>query len=216
VIPIGRFLLARRDGHGFARLVFWLSTLGFLAASVVTNILIHWNVIAYLAVLPFLVPYLRSRLLLEAQIGYGAIAIAVAAVNYTAFPVLALVGPGDQTSAWSYGWDEVAAAVADVKATMPVDFIAATDYALASPLAFDLRDPTVTSLSRRHDAYDDWFDAAAHQGQTALIVADRWRPLGTALSARFGSVEKVKTVTIVRHGRRVDVYTLYVGRDFSP
>ncbi|MBI4923852.1 MAG: glycosyltransferase family 39 protein [Devosia nanyangense] len=216
VIPIGRFLLARRDGHGFARLVFWLSTVGFLAASLVTNILIHWNVIAYLAVLPFLAPYLRSRLLLGAQIVYGALAIAVATVNYTALPVLALVGPGDQTSAWSYGWDEVAAAVVDVKATMPVDFVAATDYALASPLAFELRDPNVTSLSRRHDAYDDWFDPAAHKGQTALIVADRWRPLSTTLSARFGSVEKVKTVTITRYGRRIDVHTLYIGRDFSP
>lgn len=216
VISIGRFLLARGDRHGFARLVFWLSTLGFFAASLVTNILIHWNAIAYLAVLPFLAPYLRSRLLLGAQIAYGAVAIAVAAVNYTALPVLALAGPGDQTSAWSYGWDEVAAAVADLRATVPVDFIAATDYALASPLAFELRDPSVTSLSRRHDAYDDWFDAAAHRGQTALIVADRWRPLSKALSARFGTVEKVKTVTITRYGRRIDVYTLYIGRDFSP
>ena len=32
LIQMARFLLARDDGHGYARLVFWLSTLGFLAA----------------------------------------------------------------------------------------------------------------------------------------------------------------------------------------
>ena len=216
LIPIARFLLGKRDGHGLARLIFWISTVGFLAASLFTNILIHWNVIAYLAVLPFLVPYLRSRLLIGAQIAYGALAILFAAVNYTALPVLAIFGPGDQTSAWSYGWDEVEAAIDGALTTQHVDFIAATDYALAAPLAFQLRDRDVTSLSPRREAFDDWFDAEAYRGKSAIIVADRWRPLTDAISGHFASVDKLTTLTIERFGRRFDVTTLYLGHDFSP
>jgi 4-amino-4-deoxy-L-arabinose transferase-like glycosyltransferase len=215
VVAIGRFLFARNDGHGFARIVFWLSTLGFLAASAFTNILIHWNVVAYAVVLPFLAPYFRSRLLASAQIVYGVLAIGVAAVNYAVVPVTALTSHADQTSGWSYGWDEIGAAVDSLRQNESVGFVAATDYALTSPLAFALHDASVTSLSPKRDAYDDWFDAGAHAGQDALIVADQWRPLGAAIKARFASVEKLRSLDIVRSGRTLDRYTIYLGKGFA-
>lgn len=216
LVPLARFLMARGDRHGFSRTVFWLSTVGFLCASVFTNILIHWNVLAYLAVLPFLAPAFRSRLLLGAQVAYGALAIAAAAVNYAVVPITALTSHADQTSGWSYGWDEVAAAVRQAQQDQPDAFIAATDYALASPLAFALHDPAVTSLSPRRDAYDDWFDSAAHAGQSALIVADQWRPLDDGIRARFAAVTKLRTVEIVRFGRTLDRYTIYLAQGFVP
>jgi 4-amino-4-deoxy-L-arabinose transferase-like glycosyltransferase len=209
LIPMGRFLLARNDGHGFAKLVFWLSTLGFLAASLWTNILIHWNVLAYVAVLPFLAPYFRSRLLLAAQVAYGALAIGVAAVNYAVVPITAITSHTDQTSGWSYGWDEIAQAVRDIRSNEQIDVLAATDYALASPLGFALADMNVVSVSGRRDAYDDWFDLERHKGQTVLIVADQWRPLDDSIASKFSQIEVVKSVPIIRLGYAIDTYTIY-------
>ena len=216
LVPIARFLFARNDGHGFARLVFWLSTLGFLGASMFTNILIHWNVVAYIAVLPFLAPYFRSRLLTGGQRIYGALAIALAAVNYAVVPITALISHTDQTSGWSYGWDEIEAAIGTAQQGESIGFIAATDYALASPLAFALHDAGVTSLSPKRDAYDDWFDPEVHAGQNALIVADQWRPLSDTVKAQFASVTEIRSLDIVRFGRALDHYTIYLAQDFSP
>lgn len=209
LVPVARFLLARDDGHGYAKLVFVLSTLAFLVASLWTNILIHWNVLAYVAVLPFLAPYFRSRLLVAAQVAYGVLAIGLAAVNYAVVPITAITSHTDQTSGWSYGWDEVAQAVRDIRSNEPVDIVAATDYALASPLGFALADPKVVSVSARRDAYDDWFDLTQHRGQTVLIVADQWRPLDDSIASRLGKVEVVRTLPISRMGYAIDTYTLY-------
>lgn len=206
LIPMARFLLARNDGHRFAKLVFWLSTLGFLAASLWTNILIHWNVLAYVAVLPFLAPYFRARWLIAAQVAYGVLSIGFASVNYAVVPITAMTSHTDQTSGWSYGWDEVAAAVREIRARETIDVIAATDYALASALGFALADPDVVSVSARRDAYDDWFSLSEHKGQTLLIVADQWRPLD---ASQFAKVEPIQTVAITRFGRAIDTYTLY-------
>ncbi len=214
--PLWRLLRASGDGLVFPRAVFWLSSLGFLAASLFTDILIHWNVVAYAAVLPFLAPYLRGRLAAYGHVVFGALVALVLAVNFCVYPVRGLVGSVDQASGWSYGWDEVGAGVAELAAAEGAGFIAATDYALASPLAFALRDRAVTSLAMRRDAFDDWFDAAAHAGDTAIIVADRWRPLPDAVAARFASVTEAAPVEVVRFGRLLARYRLYVGRGFAP
>jgi len=214
--PLLRFGLTRHDGHGYARLVFAISTLGFLAASLFTNILIHWNAIAYVAALPFLAPHFRSRILLGAQIVYGVLAVCFAAVNYGVLPVMATVNAPDQTSAWAYGWDEVADAVKRLKSDNDVGFVGATDYALASPLAFALHDRDVTSVSPHRDGYDDWFDPEAHRGQTAIIVADYWRQLDASFAAQFRSVEVARRLDVTRFGKVLDHYTIYIGRGFSP
>jgi 4-amino-4-deoxy-L-arabinose transferase-like glycosyltransferase len=216
VWPMLRFGFTRRDGHGYARLVFAISTLGFLLASLFTNILIHWNAIAYVAALPFLATHFRSRILLGAQIVYGVLAIGFAAVNYGVLPVMATVNAPDQTSAWAYGWDEVADAVKQVRTDNTIGFVGATDYALASPLAFALHDRDVTSLSMHRDGYDDWFDPEAHRGQDAIIVADYWRQLDPAVAAQFTSVEPVRLFDITRFGKVLDHITIYVAHDFAP
>ena len=212
-----RFAWPRRDGLGYGRLVFWISTLAFFAASFFTNILIHWNVLAYVAALPFLSPLLRSRALVAVQLAYGVLALGAAAFNFIALPITAAIGPGmaDQTSSWSYGFDEVAAEIATIRQTETIGFVAASDYALASPLAFAMHDASVTSLSGRRDAFDDWFDPEAHRGQMALIVTDSWRPLGQ-IEDLFADVREVAQVQVRRFGKITGTYRIYIALNYRP
>ena len=217
VWPLLRFASARRDPDTLtARLVFWLSTLVFLVASLFTNILIHWNAVAYIAALPHLASHLRSRILVVGHFVFGLLLAGMLVVNTTMLPALALLNAPDQTSSWNFGWDKIATEVRAIADTRGSEFIAATDYALASPLAFALEDPGVASLSPRREAFDDWFDPEAHAGQSAILVADRWRPLTDAIRARFESVEEAKTLTIERFGRPLDTYTIYIARAYTP
>jgi 4-amino-4-deoxy-L-arabinose transferase-like glycosyltransferase len=212
--PIIRFATARGEASLMARFAFWLSTLTFLGASLFTNILVHWNLVAYAAALPFL--HLRSRLLVAGHVLFGLLIAGVLAFNTTAAPVMAFISFSDQTSAWSYGWDEVAREVDAVAKAEGTDFIAGTEYSLASPLAFALADPDVVSLAARVEAFDFWFEPQSRAGQTAIIVGDRWRPLSDDIRQQFGSVEEVKTIAIERLGKPVDTYTIYIARAYAP
>lgn len=214
--PLGRFLFARGDGNAFIRLVFWFSTLGFLAASFFTDILIHWNAIAYAAVLPFLALYLRSRLLAIGHFVFGGLVALFLTVNYTVMPLVTLWTYTDQTTSLSYGWENVLPEIEKIRAENSIGFIATPWYGSAGALAFAMRDPNVTSLAPARDAFDDWFDPAAHAGQDAIIVADRKRGLTDSIGAQFKSVDRVKRVTIRLHGLVVERYSIYIARAYAP
>jgi hypothetical protein len=214
--PLGRFLFARGDGNNLNRVIFWFSTLGFLAASFLTDILIHWNAIAYAAVLPFIAVQLRSRVLAISHFIYGGIIAAVLAVNYTLMPVVTTFTYTDQSTSLSYGWEEVIPEIDNIRAEETIGFIATPWYASASALAFALHDPNVVSLFSGRDAFDDWFDPAAHAGEDAIIVADRKRGLTDEIKALFKSVERVKRVNIIRNGYVVERYSIYIARAYAP
>lgn len=212
-----RFALVRGGTAGLARAVFWVSTLTFLLASFRTNILVHWNLIAYVAALPFLAGYLRSRIVLIGHLVFGTLMIALVGVNYSIVPVGVFVGPyADQTSSWSHGWDEVAARVEAAKAGRDVGFVATPSYETAGPLGFALHDKDVTSLAQRMDAFDDWFDARAHAGQSALILGDRWRGLGDDVRAHFERVDEIDRFEVFRAGRATDEFVLYYATGYRP
>lgn len=214
--PLGQFLLSRGDGNGLPRLVFWFSTLGFLAASLFTDILVHWNVIAYVAVLPYLAPWLRSRIVVVGHFVFaGLIALAIA-VNFTAMPLVATYTYTDQSTSLSYGWEEVIPQIEAIRAANDIGFIATPWYATSSALAFAMRDPDITTLNSRRDAFDDWFDPAAHAGEDAILVADRKRPVGDEIKAMFASVELVERVDYRRYGYVVERYSIYIARAYAP
>ena len=214
--PLGRFLFARGDGNNFVRLIFWFSTLGFLAASVLTDILIHWNAIAYAAVLPFLALWLRSRVLAIGHFVFGGIIALAITVNYTVMPLVATYTYTDQTTSLSYGWEEVIPEIDKALAAHEIGFIATPWYASAGALAFALHDPEVTSLFPGRDAFDDWFDPAAHAGEDALIVADRKRGLTDAIRSEFQSVRRLKRVNVIRNGFVIERYSIYIARAYAP
>lgn len=216
LVPLARFLGARplSAGPRLGRAVFWVSTLVLLAVSLTTDVLFHWNLVAYVGALPFLALYLRSRWVLIGQLVYGGLAAMLAFVNYSVVPVMALISYADQTTAWSYGWDEIAARVQAQAGVHRPGFIAATDYTLASQLAFALADDQVTSLSRRTEQFDFWFAPGAHLGQAAILLADGWRPLEADLAALFERVTELEAVAIDRFGKRIGVYRIYLGEGF--
>ena len=216
VWPVWRFVTSR-VASGMARGAFWVSTLTFFVASVFTNILVHWNLVAYVAALPFLAGFIRSRVVLVGHLAFGALIAIAIGVNYAVIPLIALFNPmGDQASSWGFGWDEVVPHVVAAKATHDVGFIAGLGYETASPLGYALRDRDVTSLAARTDAYDFWFDAEAHRGESALIVGDRWRSLGETTRAHFSTVELIDTVEIVRFGIVINELKLYYATAYAP
>jgi len=219
LLPLVRFVLARDEvmpAFGLGRAVFWVSSAVILAASLLTDVLFHWNLVAYVGALPFLAFFVRERWVLFGQILYGLIAAGLALVNYSIVPVMALVSFTDQTTAWSYGWDEAAPRVEVIAAANGTAFIAATEYGIASQLAFALRDPAVTSLSPRREQFDFWFVPAAFAGKSAVIVSDLWRPLTAEIEARFERITLVETVTVMRHGNGIDTYQIYLGEGYRP
>lgn len=216
--PIGKFVFSRRTtvpGMGFARTAFVLSSISIFAVALTTLTLFHWNLIAYAAMLPFLAVYARPRFLVGLQTLYGFTFAVVAFINYSVVP---LTDPRwrDEATAWSYGWDDVAAAVRRASADNHVGFVATTDYTNASLLGFALHDRDVTSLSAHTEAYDFWFDPAAHAGQDAILYADSWRPLGGDISSQFASVTPVATFTTVVGGRRLDQRQIYLAKGYAP
>lgn len=218
-VPIARFVIARRNGvpgDGFARMAFLVSSVSILVLSLFTQVLFHWNLVAYAAMLPFLIFYMRPRWLLWAQAAYGVVLAAAVLVNYSFVPLTEMVGARDEGTNWSYGWADTAAAVQAAREQSGADFVATPYYATASLLGFAMQDPDVTSLSPLREQYDFWFDASAHEGEDAILLDDITRPLSGEVSAMFDSVTEITHLDVVRGGRLLDTHRIYLAKGFKP
>lgn len=218
--PIGKFAVSRANavlGIGFARAAFVVSTLTIVVVAFVTRTLFHWNLVAYVAMLPFLAAYMRPRWLIIGQSAWG-IAFATAIfVNYAIVPITNLGSWRDEATGWSYDWTEVAQQIEAARIEHSAGFIAGTDYTTASLLGFALKDPDVTSLSNRQEQYDYWFDRAAHKGQDAILYADYWRPLYNGTRRQFQSVEEIGEVMVKSpNGKNLYRQTIYLAKGFKP
>ncbi|MEX0859993.1 MAG: glycosyltransferase family 39 protein [Cucumibacter sp.] len=194
-------------------IVFLLSSAVTFTLSLYTFVLFHWNLVAYLILLPLAAGWIGRRLAI-AQAAYGAVALLAGIVNFAALPLTALMGVPDRFSAHSYGWTEVAAAVEAAEAQTGAAFLAGAAYPLAAQLAFALRNPEVTSLYPSIDEFDFWFDPAAHRGRSAIIVADGFHPLGRGIVSRFETVTELTPVEIGRFGIRINEIRIYFGTGF--
>lgn len=215
--PIGRFLarpILPQPGDGLFRAIVIVSTLAILALSFFTTALFHWNLMAYLALLPVMALAIRSAWLYLAHVAYGLVLLVGLIVNYGVVPVGDVQHFRDEASAWVYGWEETAARVAALKAEHQAGFVATPDYTTASLLGFAMRDKDVTSLSPRRDQYDFWFDAAAHAGQDAILLTDRYRPMRAAVVERFESIETLESHDVIRFGRLLDTHEIHLARGF--
>lgn len=220
--PIARIVFARGDS-GFAgasrdlgRLVFFGSTLSFAWIAMGSWALPYWNILAVAPLIPHLVVWIGARVQLLLHIGYGLLVVGLLFfVNFTLVPVATITGGSDWESSVVHGWDQIAAEVAAADADYQPDFLAATRYTLAAQLAFQRGRDDVTALSSRIDQFDFWFDAEAHRGQTALILADTTQTIDAETRARFASMEQVRQFDVVRFGHVVNTYQLFLGRGFG-
>ena len=215
--PMLRFAIARSaaPGLGFARASFVLSTLSIVGLSGVTLTLFHWNILAYLAAVPFLALYMRPRWLLALQGLWGGALAAALFVNYAIMPITDVAGWRDQATAWSYGWPDVAQAVAAARSEHGAGFVAAADYTTASLLGFAMGDADVVSLAARRDQFDYWFDAAAHAGQDAILYGDSWKPIPEAIRRQFDTVAEIARFEVAA-GRPLNTQIVYLARGFRP
>jgi 4-amino-4-deoxy-L-arabinose transferase-like glycosyltransferase len=217
--PIGQFAFSRRNaapGIGFARTTFFVSTIAIVVLAFVTLTLFHWNLVAYAAMLPFLALYMRPRWLISLQALWG-IAFAVAIfVNYSIVPITNLSGWKDEATAWSYDWSAAAKEVEAARGKYNAGFVAGVDYTTASLLAFALKDRDVVSLDPAREQYDFWFDAKAHEGEDAILYADRWRPITRAIERRFESIEQIASNVVTAQGRALYRQRIYLAKGYKP
>ena len=165
VVPLLDFAFRRRQrGEGLSRAAFWVSTVAIIWIACFTTTLFHWNLVAYLAALPFLAFHMRWRWLTWLHIAYGAAFLSFMLVNYSFTPLTDVQALRDEATGWAYGWDETAEAVRAARDAHQTSFIATADYTTAALLGFALGDTDVTSLNATSDQFDYWFDPLAHEG----------------------------------------------------
>lgn len=216
--PMLKFTFGRTvvAGTGLTRWTFVISTIAITVISLTTLVLPHWNLLAYLALVPMLVFAMRPRWLILGQVIWGLVYIGATFVNYAIKPLSEIDQWRDEATAWSYGWAPIAAAVKSAEAEHKIGFIAAADYTTASLLAFNLQDRNVVSLSPKRDEYDYWFDPAAHAGQDAILFGDTWRPLDGNITGRFKQVTLLATVPVIVAGQQLDTHQIYLATGYTP
>jgi 4-amino-4-deoxy-L-arabinose transferase-like glycosyltransferase len=195
-------------GKTLAICTFWMSSTVFLAISAFDMVLGWWNVVGLVMALPFLARH-AGRIVMALHVAYGVVVGTVLTAAFTLLPFTLLVGgtPLPETEA-AYDWPKVAAAVEAARERYRPDFIAASSYQRASQLAFALDDPEVTEIAPRRDQFDFWFDPAAHEGQSAIVLVEANRGVDY-VAARFERVELVEQVVMERFGhvlKRLDIY----------
>jgi hypothetical protein len=192
------------------------STATFAALAAVSGALYYWNVVGYVLLVPLAAPALASRpRLLAAHGAFGLALVAAMTAHGTLGPLTALAAARDDDSDEMWGWPKVAEAVNAANAAGRVGFVAATDYRPGAHLAWALGDPDIAVLSSRRSQFDLWFDPAAHRGETALLLSDHRAPLTDPLRARFRAVSLVATLPVVRLGRHLKDYQLWLAEGYD-
>jgi 4-amino-4-deoxy-L-arabinose transferase-like glycosyltransferase len=226
VLPLGPFFLLGLILLPFARLrddfvkllrsltltIFLVSTVCFAVAAMFTEVLLHWNIVAYVAAATVGDRVLARRWLLWPHLALGAYLLSVTIWNYSIAPARMplFYDPG---TAQNYGWSEVAVAVAASQREHPEAFLAATRYNYAAPLAFLLHDPSVTAFNALPSQYDLWNDPKTYRGRDAIVVADS-RSNADFTATQFRSMVKLKDVPVYRFGRLIWTFEIYLARNY--
>jgi len=198
--PVGKTLFTKSTANSanlvLVRFIFWASTLVFFGLSLTTNIMFHWNLVAYVAVLPFLGLFMRAGWLAAAHTLFGLIVAALITYNFSFLPLRTYFSSADYFSARSFGWEQTAQITKQLAKEHEVGFIAGTDYTISAPLGFAMQNPDVTDLGLKRSQYWFWFKPEQHIGENALILTDHANGLPSKISKRFNRVEHIHNVRI--------------------
>ena len=214
-------LLKRRSSDesralSLATTTYLTSTLAWAVVALYLYVYFHWNIVAYAALAPIAYRLIGGRIAMWLHIAFGLVIITVGVMNYTVGPTK-LFGFGDTGAAASFGWPELAARVEAQQAAHPGSFLAAARYNYAAQLGFQLHDIDVAALNHLPSQNAYWWNAAAHAGQNAIIVADGAEASTIAEAApRFASVTKLEDVPVIRQGKTIWNFEIWLGRGFRP
>ncbi|MEO6012007.1 MAG: glycosyltransferase family 39 protein [Devosia sp.] len=198
---------------GLSRTIFFSSTIAWAVIAAYITVYFHWNVVAYAALAPVAYRLLGGRFALWLHLLFGLFIGSVAVLSYTVTP-LKIGSIGDPGAVANYGWADVAKRVAAQQGAHPGSFLAATRYTYAAQLGFQLHDADVAAFNPVRSQNDYWWDAAAHAGQDAIIVADPTFPIDAARD-RFATLEPLETVPVVdRYGTTLWTFEIWLGRGF--
>lgn len=218
--PLLQTLFGRRttlhgDGIKLARAIFWASSLLFLTLSLTTEIMFHWNLVAYVAILPFIALYMRAGWTLIAHSLFGILVAGLIAFNFSVLPLRTYFSSADYFSARAYGWQQTAQKAQVFLAKNDIGFIAGTHYTISAPLGFALKNPDVTDLGPLRSQYRYWFEPTKYLGQNALIVTETANGLSSSLASRFETVEHLDSLRIEQNGYLVEERHFYLASGFK-
>lgn len=193
--------------------VFFASTIAVACVAAFTDVLLHWNMVAYvgLALAGFWV--LSRWWLFWPHVLITLYLLTVSVWNYAVAPI-SLPGFVDSGTAANYGWDQVALAVQAAERDHPQAFLAATKYNYAAQLAVQLHTVDVTAINPLRSQYDLWWDAAANAGKDAIIVGDKRNPIELS-SPAFRTVTKLADVPVMRGGEQIWTFEIYLGEGYA-
>lgn len=199
---------------GSAGAIYWPSLLVWMVLAAYIQVYLHWNIVAYAALAPVAYRLIGGRVFLFIHLAFGLVIATVAALNYTVTP-LKIGIYGDPGAAANFGWRTVAERVEAQHEAHP-GFLGATRYTYAAQLGFQLHDTEVAAFNPVRSQNDYWWDAAAHAGQDAVVVADKTFPIAAARD-RFTSLEKLEDVRVTDNlGQPVWTFEIWLGRGFTP
>ncbi|MGJ8583598.1 MAG: ArnT family glycosyltransferase [Marinosulfonomonas sp.] len=196
--------------------IFAVATVFCAILTYFTHVLFYWNIIAFIAILPFALLTFARRRAAMAHIVYGIVTICLINFNFTVLPLSAFFGTPDHESAIPFGWTELTETAEQLEQTQDVDFVMTSDYRTAAILAFLTQDLDVEVIADRISQFTIWFDQDAHAGQDALILVSRWHPLSDKISDRFEFIERVSRHDITRLGYSMTTYRFLIGRNYQP
>ncbi|HEX4298924.1 MAG TPA: glycosyltransferase family 39 protein [Devosia sp.] len=189
--------------------IFVVGTLCWAVLSAYVVVFFHWNIVAYAALAP--IAYrLLGRYGSWAHIAIGAFVLTGFVATYAIAPIRLF----DPAARANYGWPQVAHEVQAAQQSHPGAFLAGTRYTYAAQLGFQLHRTDVTAFNPLPSENDYWWDAAAHRGQDALIVADRTFPIANARPS-FASLEKLEDVPVTVGGNTVWTFEIWLGKDYG-
>ena len=194
--------------------IYLVSTLAWAVIAAYVYVFFHWNIVAYAALVPILYRLLGGGIALVLHAAFGLTLITGAMLSYIVTP-LNILGYSDTGAAASYGWPELAERVAAQQQAHPGSFLGASRYTYAAQLGFQLHDTDVAAFNPLRSQNDYWWDAAAHSGRDAIIIADRTFKIDEA-SKHFASVEKLEDVSVTdRNGLPVWTFQIWLAKDYG-
>jgi 4-amino-4-deoxy-L-arabinose transferase-like glycosyltransferase len=218
---IARFLATRTREpmlgtlKGLAGWVFWVSTISFSAIALTDLAYFWWNLPAVILMMPLMGRSMGRIALWGHVVLSGAISV-LYVVSATIFPLLLLVDLPDPTRTRYFGWEQIEAPLKAAIERYHPDFIGSSRWEYASLAGFVLDDPDTVSIDPKPNQYHYWFDPAAHRGQTAVLLTHSQNTQMATINSQFDKVTMVEEVPVIRFGRTLGTYRIYLGEGFKP